>query len=188
MEKEIYNIISIVLSPSIIPIYLTLIFSFFSPIGLGSLDPISSILIGSIFLSLLPIASIFYFSREDINIKRKKRTKVYLAYITSFLISSVIFWFYNSHIMFVISVNYAFVTSALCIINLFWKISAHTAGNAGPTTALIYVFGAELMPLYVLTLIVILARIKMGIHNLSQTIAGAIVAIIITSLVYTTLW
>ena len=84
--------------------------------------------------------------------------------------------------------SYVFVTSAVFIINLFWKISAHSAGVAGPTTALVYVFGPSLIPLYVLTLLVMWVRLKIKVHNLKQLIAGALIAIFITSLVYTILW
>ncbi len=172
-----------------VALYVTIIFSFFSPIGLGYVDAFSSIMIGTIFLAVIPMSSIYFFSKKDPEVyKKEERTKLYLISLVSYLTCSAIFWILNSHVMFVISMAYVFVSSAVSIINIFWKISAHSAGVAGPTTALIYVFGTNLIPLYVLTLFVFWIRLKIKAHNILQLIIGSIVAIFITLMVYTILW
>jgi len=184
----VYKILSYILSAPMIALYVTIIFCLLSPIGLGSVDIFSSILIGLIFLVLIPMGSIYYFNKDfDVN-RKEERTRLYLISIVSYLISSAIFWLLNSHVMFVISMAYVFVSSGISIMNIFWKVSAHSAGVAGPTTALIYVFGTNLIPLYILTLLVFWIRLKIKAHNILQLAAGAIVAIFITSLVYTLLW
>ncbi len=189
MSYIFYRTLSYVLSAPFIALYVIIIFSFLSPIGLGYINPFSSILVGSIFLVLIPMGSVYYFNKKDIEVNKKEdRTKLYLISIVSYLMSSAIFWLLNSHIMFVISMAYVFVSSAVSIINIFWKISAHSAGIAGPTTALVHVFGTNLIPLYILTLLVFWIRIRIKAHNILQLIIGAIVAIFITSLVYTILW
>jgi len=184
-----YKILSFLLSPPLIALYVTIIFSLFSPIGLGSIDIFSSIIIGLIFLVLIPIGSIYYFSRGDFEVdKRDQRTKLYLISIISYLASSGIFWLLNSHIMFVLSMSYVFVSSADAIVNLFWKISAHASGTAGPITAIVFVFGLQLIPLYVLTLLAFWIRLRLKVHNILQLVVGALIAIFITSIVYTILW
>ena len=189
MSYENYKVLSYLLSAPMIALYVTIIFSLLSPIGLGSIDIFSSIVIGLIFLVLIPMGSVYYFNKKDIDVRKKEeRTRLYLISIVSYLTSSAIFWILNSHVMFVISVAYVFVSSSVSIINIFWKISAHSAGVAGPTTALVYVFGANLIPLYVLTLLVFWIRLKIKAHNILQLVTGAIIAIFITSLVYTLLW
>lgn len=189
MIYDKYNILSFILSVPMIALYVTVLFSLFSPIGLGSLNIFSSITVGLVFLVLIPLSSILYFSKKDLDVnKKEERTRLYLISIVSYLISSAIFWILNSHIMFVISVAYVFVSATISIINIFWKISAHTAGVAGPTTALIFVFGTNLIPLYILTILVFGIRLRIKAHNVLQLIMGAIVAIFITALVYTILW
>jgi len=189
MGYKNYRILSFFLSPPLIALYVTIIFSMFSPIGLGYIDVFSSIIIGIIFLVLIPLTSVYYFSKKDFDVRNKdERTRLYLISITSYLISSTIFWFLNSHVMFVISMAYVFVTSACSIINIFWKISAHSAGTAGPVTALVYVFGLSLIPLYILIFLVFWARLKIKIHNVLQLSMGAVIAIFITLSVYTVLW
>jgi len=184
-----YNFLSIILSPPLIAFYITIIFSLFSPTSLGYIDIFQSLVIGLTFLVLIPIVSNIYFNKKIIdNLKREDRTSPYLTSIGGYIISSAIFWYLNSHAMFVISMAYVFVATTVSIVNIFWKISAHSAGVAGPTTALIYVFGTNLIILYLLTILVIWARFKMKAHNILQLITGAIVAIFITSVIYTLLW
>jgi len=189
MGYENYKILSYILSAPMVALYVIIIFSFLSPIGLGYVDVFSSIIIGSIFLVLIPIGSVYYFNKKDLEVnKKEERVKLYLISIVSYLTSSAIFWLLNSHVMFVISMAYVFVASGVSVINIFWKISAHTAGVAGPTTALVYVFGTNLIPLYILTFLTLGIRLKIKAHNVLQLVVGAIVAIFITSLVYTILW
>lgn len=79
---------------------------------------------------------------------------------------------------------YLCVASATFVITVLWKISAHTAGIAGPSTALVFVFGACALPLYLLAILMVWSRVKLGAHTLDQAVAGVIVAIGIASLVY----
>jgi len=184
--------LSFILSPQAIALYVTIIFSLFSPIGLGSIDVFTSIFIGSLFLTIIPLGSIFYFyKKKGIDFddpKRKERIEIYLIGLVSYLVSSSIFWILNCHVMFVISMAYLFVGSAISLVNLFWKISAHSAGVAGPITSLVYVFGFNLIPLYILLVPIFWIRMKIKAHDILQIISGAIIAIFITSLVYTILW
>lgn len=189
---KIEKLISFILSPQLIALYVTIIFSLFSPIGLGSIDVFTSIFIGSLFLTIIPLVSLFYFYKKkgiDIdNPKRKERIEIYPIGLVSYLVSSLIFWILNCHVMFVISMAYLFVGSAISLINLFWKISAHSAGIVGPITGLVCVFGLNLIPLYILALPIFWIRMKIKAHNILQLILGSIIAIFITSMIYTMLW
>ncbi|TRZ54038.1 hypothetical protein D4Q76_03280 [archaeon] len=134
---------------------------------------------------MLPI---FYFSIKgstDMEVReRQKRTFFFLIAIACYIISSAVFYLLDYHEMLSISLAYAFVTAAVMLVNISWKISVHSAGVAGPTTAMVYVFGLWLIPLYSLTVLVILVRLKMKAHTLPQLIAGTLMAIAITFLTY----
>lgn len=147
-----------------------------------------STLLGILLLSVFPILPIFYFSRKgatDMEVhERKKRTFFFLMAIAGYILSSAVFYFLNYHSMFFISLAYIFVTTAVMLVNIFWKISVHSAGVAGPTTALVYVFGLGFIPLYILTVLVILVRLKLKAHTLPQLMVGALMAIAITFLTY----
>lgn len=186
---KFYDFVSYVLSPHVFLLYVTAIFTFYSPIGLGSLDITSAFATGILFLFFIPTVSVFYFSSNDINVKnRKKRNGLYLTYLFSFLIATMIFWNNNSYALFFISITYFLITLLLSLINLSWKISAHAAGSTGPITALICVYGPQLMPLYLLSLLVMYTRVKMRVHTTSQVIAGSLIGIITTYSAYLALW
>jgi membrane-associated phospholipid phosphatase len=90
----------------------------------------------------------------------------------------------NNKLMFVMALAYLCVGLAMCLITLGWKISAHTAGIAGPTTALVLVFGIWVAPLYSLSILMVWARVKLCAHTPNQAVAGLIVAITITGIVF----
>jgi hypothetical protein len=186
------DIISKLFSPISIALMVTLIFSIFSPIGLGSIGLIESIIIGILFIPLFPLLFIIYFytkGKVDIYVSdRETRTLLYLFAICGYIISSIIFYFTDTKIMFILSIAYISVTTTVMFSNLFTKVSSHTAGISGPLTALIYVYGVKLLPLYVLILIVMWARIRMNAHTYIQLIEGVIISITVTYLVYFFLW
>lgn len=86
--------------------------------------------------------------------------------------------------MFVLSVAYLCVGFALMLITFAWKISAHAAATAGMATALWLVLGMWMLSAYVLALLTIWARVRLGAHTILQALAGAILSIIITALVF----
>jgi len=73
---------------------------------------------------------------------------------------------------------------ALLIINLFTKISSHTAGLAGPLTAVTYIYGVITLPLFLLLLLLFWARSVLKAHTFFQLLEGSITAVLITYLVF----
>ena len=164
-------------------------FSWFSPIGIGPfLSPFSSTMIGIVTLCILPFLPIAYGVRTgkvDLDVSDiKKRVPLYLPGLASYAIGASVFWILGSKVMFVIALAYVCVASSTFMITLVWKISAHTAGVAGPITALTFVFGPWVLPLHMLSIMMIWARVKLGAHTLNQAVAGLLVAIAVTSCVY----
>jgi len=181
--------ISKVLSPVVIAMIATIIFVIGSPIETGTLGPVLSIITGLFFLSIFPTALIVYFYKKgvvDLDVSnRKKRTPLYIVIIGGYVVASVIFYVTNCKIMFVLSMAYVCVTSVATLLNFFTKVSAHSAGVTGPLSALIYVFGISMVPLFILFVpLVIWARIKLDAHTPVQLIVGSLTAIIITLLTY----
>lgn len=183
-KRGLADMVSKVLSAPVIAVLATLFFSFWSPIGLGLLDSFACALIGFIFFAVLPVTPVAYFTKRGITdiyvSKREMRTPFFLAALASYAFASAIFWIMQVKIMFLLSIIYVCVTFAVMMTNFFWKISIHSAAIGGPTTAIVYVFGAIAMPLYVLIIPVIWARVKLKAHTFSQTISGMALSIIIT--------
>jgi membrane-associated phospholipid phosphatase len=183
------EILSLVFSAPSIAFIAVVIFTLFSPIGIGPfLTQTVSILLGTLFLAILPIAPVAYYARKgtiDIDISdRTKRPKFFALSLVGYSLGAVSFGLLHSIPMMVLSIAYVFVTLSVTVISFFWKVSVHTTGIAGPVTGLTYVFGCRAVPMYLLLLPVGWARLRLKAHTIMQLVAGIAVAFIVTFTVY----
>jgi membrane-associated phospholipid phosphatase len=65
---------------------------------------------------------------------------------------------------------------AFMVVNLFWKISLHTAFMSASVTVLVMVYGAAAAWSFLLLLPVAWARIRLKQHSLAQVVVGAVLA------------
>jgi membrane-associated phospholipid phosphatase len=191
-SARIARFLSNLLSPPIFALGTVIVFAFFSPIGTGYLLPWQSFLIGFIFVvigPIIPLSLMVAWGRITFDVKnRRDRPLLYLAAILVYLCGALITCFYQNHVMAVVALAYAAVTSMIAIISLFWKVSAHGAGVAGPSTGLIWIYGISFLPILVLAGIVAWARWKLKLHTPLQLLGGILVAIIVTACVYWVFW
>jgi membrane-associated phospholipid phosphatase len=185
--------ISLVLSAPMLAFLAVAIFSFESPIGLGPvLSDLFGVMLGLLFLSILPILPVLYYARKgivDIDVSdRKMRPKLFGMAILGYSLGVIAFYYLQSTSLMILSVAYVCVTSTVAVVSLFWKMSVHTAGIAGPVTGLTYVFGWTAALLYLLLLPVAWARLKLKAHNFAQVFGGIIAAILVTFVVYLLLY
>jgi membrane-associated phospholipid phosphatase len=181
--------LSLALSAPMLAFLAIAIFSFLSPIGLGPfLTELPSILLGTVFLSVLPIAPVIYYARKgvvDIDVsERSMRPKLFGMAVLGYSLGSVTFYALQARSLMVLSIAYVGVTSSIALVSFFWKISVHAAGIAGPVTGLTYVFGWSAVLLYLLLLPVGWARLELKAHSISQIISGAVLAVLVTFAVY----
>jgi len=118
--------------------------------------------------------------------EREKRLKYYLLSLLSYL-AGLAYTLWRGYALYAtLCLSYALSAAALAAITtaLKWKISVHTAGIAGPTTALVCALGPECAPLYLLLVPVAWARYELRAHTPSQLAAGALVAAAVTLAVF----
>lgn len=189
LERTVAKLFSNVFSPFSVAAAVCVAFSWLSPIGIGPwLNPLSSAVIGATTLALLPFLPILREARAgrtDLDVSDpKKRIPFYVPGLASYVAGAAIFLILNNKVMFVIALAYVCVALATFMITLFWKISTHTTGVAGPITALAFVFGPWALVLHVFSVMMVWSRVRLGAHTLSQAIAGVLVAVAVTSCVY----
>ncbi len=186
------RIISAILSPPAIALGTVTVFAFFSTIGTGLLPPWQSFLLGLFFIvigPILPLTTLVALGKLTFDVRnRRDRPLLYLAAILVYSAGAVVAWFFYNHTMAVIAVAYVAVTSAIAIVSLFWKVSAHAAGVAGPITGLIWIYGLIPVPFLLLAVLVVWARWRQGLHTITQLISGILIAMIVTAGVYWLLW
>jgi hypothetical protein len=186
---DVYKALTFLFAPPAIALLATIVFSLYSPVGLGYMSIRASIYIGCMFLVIIPSLSVVVFRRRDIQLRdRQGRNIPYTITILSYAVATILYHFVASEAMFLLSLSYVLVSSAMAIINMRTKVSAHAAGYAGPVTAFLFVFGMRSAPLYALLFFVYLSKLKLKAHTPRQLAIGTVVGIVITGLVYAYLW
>jgi hypothetical protein len=189
---DLANGISLFGSPPTLAIVATVLFTLWSPIGLGSLSPSLTFILCFLLFALFPFLPVIYFYKKNVIdlyvSKREARTPFYLIAITSYSLAAIIFFATNTSIMFLLALGYVVVSVILLVVNLFWKVSIHCAGVTGPIFALFFVFGTKALPLSVIILLVCWSRIKLKNHTIAQTFVGTLISLSVGLVEYNVLY
>jgi len=192
-SKRAAVLYSMIFTPFSVAAIESMVFSWFSPTGVGPVMSLGvSALFGVLILCIgpfLPVAYSVKTRRTDLDIsERRKRGSFYAISVIAYAVGVLFFWAMENKIMFVLSVAYLCVGFALMLVTFAWKISAHTAATAGMATALSLVLGVWMLPAYGLAFLTIWARLRLGAHTVLQALAGAVLSIVITALVFVSLY
>ena len=135
------------------------------------------------FLPILTSLILIEKMHTDIDITdRTKRTLPLFYAVCSYLIGFFILFVLSAPslttaLMFIYFSN----TLIILFINLSWKISIHAMGVAGPTVALVYLFGFPGLIFGLIIPLVMWSRVKLKKHTISQVLAGGMLGIILTA-------
>jgi len=188
MIKRIANLTSIIFSPFLVGLALILLVSFESTASI--LDAIKWSLI-LIALSILPIyLVVVYLVRSNkldgiLGSIRQQRSKIYaLAAILAGIGCIILFYLKAPLIMLALFATGFFGTAIFMGINLWWKISLHTAFIAASVTLLVILYGFIAAVAIVLIPLVAWSRLELESHSPAQLVAGALLAISILPAVF----
>jgi membrane-associated phospholipid phosphatase len=174
--------ISRLVQPIIITIPIFVILNYFVTGGTGFLI---FTLICLLFATFLPFTAVWMWIKNrdlDLDITDKdERTFPLLFGVLSYIIGTVILFIAGAPAAVTVLMFCYFSNALLTIfITFFWKISLHSMGIAGPTAAMVYVFGSSgllfLFPLFM----VMWSRLYLNKHTLAQVVAGAISGFVFT--------
>ncbi len=191
-SSRLARFLSLLLSPPTVALGAVVAFAFYSPIGSGLLVNWQSFLLGLVFVVVGPVMPLSFMvarGKMTFDVKnRRDRPVLYFAAIIVYGLGALLAWIFQNFSMAFIAAAYVGVTSAIALTSLFWKVSAHTAGVAGPVTALIWVYGLIATPFLLLTCVVGWARWRQALHTVAQLVGGVIIAMFVTGSVYWFLW
>jgi hypothetical protein len=178
--------ISNLLTAPAMAVFIVPLFSYYAPLGTGDISPLTSTIVGILFLSILPAIPVLVISRREYfeDSEKSRRSLFFILALVSYAVGAVIYHLTDSRTMFALCVAFVMVTAIITVINQFWKISVHSTGSAGLITAMVWILGPWMLPLYLLTAATLVIRYQMGAHDLKQLGAGAAMAIIVTILVF----
>ncbi|MBN2335908.1 hypothetical protein JXL21_10150 [Candidatus Bathyarchaeota archaeon] len=112
---------------------------------------------------------------------RKERSVPFLATITSYVMGAVVLVVLNAPApITALMASYIVNGLVLLVITFKWKISIHASGVTSPVTALVYLLGTRMLPLFMLFLPVAWARLELKAHSKLQVTAGALLSTVLT--------
>ena len=140
-----------------------------------------------LFAAILPIVAVLVwsikFKKVDVDVPEKEdRNYPLIIVIVTYFIGSIILYILNAPLLTTLLMFcYCSNTLVVFFINFFWKISIHSMGVAGPTTALIFAFGPIGSILGLIIPIVMWSRVYLKRHTMSQVITGALLGFMLTA-------
>jgi len=183
------RVISRLTPAPLINLYVGIIFSLYSPIGLGPiLTPVSNIILCTIMMVILPITPIIFAARRgtvDLDVSDwESSTKFFLFSLPIYASAFLVYLMLENVIMSSLAAAYFTVTSCVTLANQKSKVSVHGAGIGGPGTALFFVFGWIAFPVILVWILVIWSRTILEQHSLVQSIGGVMLGIVVVLCTY----
>ena len=168
--------VSCLVQPIIITIPVFIILNYFITSGTNFL--ISTFLC-LLFATFLPFTAVWMWIKNkdlDFDITDKdERTFPLLFGVLSYIIGVIMLFIAGAPAAVTLLMFCYFSNALLTIfITFFWKISLHSMGVAGPTAAMIYIFGYPGILFVFPLLIVMWSRIYLNKHTPAQVVVGAI--------------
>lgn len=188
MRRRIADLTSNILSPFSVSLVIIVLLSFTAVSSL--LDALKWMLI-SLALSILPVLLvILYLVRNGkleavfINI-REQRTRIYLLAGSCAIVSYVILSYLRAPPALVAAFTAGLATVVIfTTINLWWKVSIHTAFVASAVTLLVMLYGWKAAGTVALVPLMAWARVESEHHSLAQATTGALLAALIVVVVF----
>ena len=188
MRKRIANLTSNILNPFLVSLVAILLLSFESI--RGTFDALKWAFV-LVVIGILPLFSTgIYLVRKGrldsiFTSVRRQRTRLYLLSVFCAAAGYVVLLYLEAPLL--LKATFATGLSASAIfmsINLWWKISLHTAFIAGLVTILVIVYGWIATVAVVLVPLVAWARIELKQHSLAQVVAGGLLAALIVVIAF----
>ena len=183
MRKRIASLTSNVLHPVLLILALILLLS--STAASGMLDAVKWTVI-AIAISVLPVLLVVIYRVRSGKLDaiftndRQQRTKTYLLTGLCSIASCLVLASLGAPSMLVTAYTAGVVLVVIFMfINLWWKISLHTALISAAVTVMIMLYGGMATVTVVLVPLTAWSRIELKYHSLAQAVTGALLAALI---------
>lgn len=184
--KTKIRLANIISTPSNAPLVAIVIFLGLNYYFLRGAEFITVSLICMFFAVVIPSIIAFAWIKNrnlEIDIPNKEDRLYPLSWILlSYLLGVIVLFIISAPpVITVLMFCYFSNTLVVLFISLFWKISIHSVGVAGPVVFLIYVFGYPGLIFLLLVPLVMWSRLFLKRHTVSQVIVGAFLGFALTT-------
>ncbi len=182
-KKNLANLISTFSNAPLIAIFIFLVLNYYF---LRGTDFITVTLVSMVFAVVIPsIIAYVWIKNKNLEIDMpNKEDRLYplLWILLSYLMGVIVLFIISApSIIIVLMFCYFSNTLVVLLISLFWKISIHSVGVAGPVAFLIYVFGYPGLIFLLFIPMVMWSRLYLRRHTVGQVIAGASLGFALTT-------
>jgi membrane-associated phospholipid phosphatase len=179
--------VSNMLAPATISLPFILLVAFYK-----ASDKLSALIYACItlfFLSVGPLLYIFIGVRlgilSDIDVSRRSQR---IGPFIFGIVSAMIGWLVLTHTngprnLQTVMIITIFSGIIMMMVTFWWKISMHASSLSGVATMLTVLYGAVMLPLFVLLMLVSWSRVVLRRHTIPQVIAGSLAGIVLSLII-----
>lgn len=188
-RKRIASLVSHIFNPFLIGLVLIILTSFGATTGAINAIKWSLILAATTILPAF-LFVLFLISRNRLDSifadVRKQRTQIYAAAIVLACMSCIVLFLLSGPLMLrTLAITGLAASVVFLVVNLFWKVSVHTAFITAAVTVLYVLYGAISLVSVTLIFLVGWARLELERHSLAQAVAGTLLSVLITIPIFT---
>lgn len=184
LKETLAHFISVVSNPPLVAIPVFLVINYTLLYG-GDWLWFSGLSI--LFVSIIPIiTSTLWIKRKKLEVdmpKREDRIYPLLMVILSYIVGVMVLYTLGAPpLTTTLMIAYLNNTIVVLLFSLYWKISIHAMGIAGPATAIIYLFGWTGLVFSLLVPLVLWSRLYLKRHTPAQLIVGTVLGYLLTAI------
>ncbi|HWZ17876.1 MAG TPA: phosphatase PAP2 family protein [Ktedonobacteraceae bacterium] len=183
-RMRIARYVSYILAPATISLPFILLVAFYQ-----TQDQLSALIYACITLFFLSVGPLLYIiigvrlgKLSDIDVSRRtQRAGPFIFGIVSVMIGWLVLTLTNGpRNLQTVMIITVFSGIIMMVITFWWKISMHASSLGGVATMLTVLYGAVMLPLFVLLILVSWSRVVLRRHTVSQVIAGSLAGILLS--------
>jgi len=183
-RRRIARYVSNILAPATISLPFILLVAFYQ-----AQDQLSALIYACITLFFLSVGPLLYIiigvrlgKLSDIDVSRRtQRVGPFIFGIVSVMIGWLVLTLTNGpRNLQTVMIITVFSGIIMLVITFWWKISMHASSLGGVATMLTALYGAVMLPLFVLLVLVSWSRVVLRRHTVPQVIAGSFAGIVLS--------
>jgi len=183
-RRLIARYVSYILAPATISLPFILLVAFYQ-----AQDQLSALIYACITLFFLSVGPLLYIiigvrlgKLSDIDVSRRtQRVGPFIFGIVSVMIGWLVLTLTNGpRNLQTVMIITVFSGIIMMVITFWWKISMHASSLGGVATMLTALYGAVMLPLFVLLVLVSWSRVVLRRHTVPQVIAGSLAGIVLS--------
>ena len=188
-RRRIARRVSYILAPATISLPFIFLVAFYQ-----AQDLLTAFIYACITLFFLSVGPLLYIiigvrrgKLSDIDVSRRsQRAGPFIFGIVSVMIGWLVLTFTNGprNLQTVMMIT-VFSGIIMMVITFWWKISMHASSLGGVATMLTVLYGAVMLPLFVLLVLVSWSRVVLRRHTVTQVIAGSLAGIVLSLVILT---